>query len=1004
MQARFPAVSDSKQDNPESQRNGIASGGPSWDEVLRGALSLAPDPEVAGELAGELLGCLPPGDLHPVTATHPEVVARVLYALCGIAPFFAPFLKRHPDALSWLLRDDLSRPRERDEQEASLEEALSEDSDDDDALRLRRFKYTELARITVRDCCDEWVPLANSSETLSQLSQLADVLLSRALRIAAERVAGRHGPARWTLENGEEVELAFSVIGLGKLGSEELNFSSDVDLVYIFEAPPSAVSSETEKPTPSVYFTQLAQEFGSLLGTATREGFLYRPDLDLRPQGAQGTLVISGAALAHYFGLWADTWEKAAYMKARPVAGDLELGWRVIRSLDPMTYRSTMDYAAVHAIRSLKDRVEEQHGHSEAGFNVKIDRGGIRDVEFVAQALQLLHGARIPQVRSRSTQVALQSLAQVGLLPQERVDNLLADYRFLRRIENRLQMEAERQVHLVPKQGQALTRLARSMGYRDEHATREFEEALQTHRERVLELFSSVVSDEGLSRIFELFARNVPHLVAFDASRKMIEALVEQFGREIEACSFPGRALNSLDRFIHSVGRRRFYYELLLDRPELVPRLVGLFASSKYLSNYLASNPRLIEPVFEDPDLLLPSKQQLREHMDYIRQSTLRETEDPVEAQLDALRLFHHRETINVGLLDIAEKIDRASVEGALSDIAETCLEEALEFAAQRLAASPRDAAASARGYRFIVVAMGKLASRQLSYGSDLDLVFVFDTDDGDSSALLEAQEYFIHLSQRLISTLQAPTARGSCYEIDTRLRPSGNQGMLVASLASFEREHTTNALLWQRQALLRARPVAGDPTLARDYQRLRLDILRAPLPDDSASEIHHVRQRMEKELARETPRHRNLKTGRGGALDVEAVVQHLRLRHGSEHPELLEVNRLETHLARLQELALIDSEDARRLREGWEFLQHLGSRLRIVENRSISDLDVERDDLDGLARSLGYRSSGREAGARRSLLSDYQRHTEAIRSVYLEALNAEDWPASQNLPPARAS
>ena len=989
MQASFPAVSNSKLQELEAQLGGLAGNGPEWARALQHALVRTPDPERAGRLFVDLLEQLPAQHMRRAAAAGPEVLARVLHALCGVAPFFAPYLRRHPDDLVSLLEQDLSAPRSRAQREAALEVAFEADPDADPALLLRRFKYYELARITARDCCDDWVPLPRSGETLSQLSQLADILLDRALRVAAERVAKRYGPPRWTCEGGEEIGLGFCILGLGKLGSEELNFSSDVDLVYIFESPPSALRTEAEKPTPSVYFTRLAHEFGSLIGAATLEGFLYRIDLELRPEGAKGTLVVSDEGVVSYFGAWADTWEKAAFMKARPVAGDLGLGWRTIRRLDPLIYQSSMDYTAVQAIRSLKDRVEKVSRQDGAGFNVKIDSGGIRDVEFVAQALQFLHGARIPQLRSRSTQTILVDLAQVGLLPPEQVEKLLEDYRFLRRIENRLQMEAERQVHRLPTEHQALTRLARAAGYLGENAAHDFEKALTTHRERILELFRSYVSDEGLSHIFELFARNVPHLVGFSASRKMIEALVEAFGREIDACPNPARALNNLDRFIQGVGQRRFYYELLLDRPELVPRLVRLFATSKYLSNYLASHPRLIEPVFEDPDLLLPSRSQLREHLEDIR-GTLAEDEDLAEAWLDTLRLFHHREIINVGLLDIAGKIDRESAEGSLTELAELCVEQALDFATRALAAGPRGVPDAVRDSHFIVVAMGKLASRELSYGSDLDLIFLFEPDESDSRGLVEAQEYFVRLTQRLLSALQTPTTEGSCYEIDTRLRPSGNQGMLVTSLDSFERYHAEIALAWERQALLRARAVAGDPTLAEAYEQLRLAILRAPLPDDLASELHRVRHRMERELARETDRRRNLKTGRGGALDVESVVEYLCLVHGSAHPELLAVDRLEVRLARLCELDLLDAETTRRLREGWDFLQQLGSRLRIVENRSISDLDAEHGDLDGVARSLGYVSSGREAGARRTLLNDYQRITESIRGIYVEVLGVD--------------
>ena len=309
------------------------------------------------------------------------------------------------------------------------------------------------------------------------------------------------------------------------------------------------------------------------MGTATAEGFLYRIDLDLRPHGAQGALVVSDEALATYYEAWADTWERAAFMKARPVAGDLSLGWQAIRRVDPMIYRSSMDYSAATSIRSLKQKVEAAKGGRKGEFNVKIDAGGIRDVEFIAQAQQLLHGGRIPQIRERSTQRSLRRLGEVGLLPVEQVDRLLDAYRFLRRVENRIQMEDEQQRHAVPREAEALTRLARSLGFLSSDALTRFEAELRNQREVVQSLFSDAYAEAGKERILELFARNVPHLVELPATRAMIESLAEQLARSIDESPEPERSLNNLDGFIESVGSRRFYYELLIDRPELIPRL-----------------------------------------------------------------------------------------------------------------------------------------------------------------------------------------------------------------------------------------------------------------------------------------------------------------------------------------------------------------------------------------------------------------------------------------------
>ncbi len=951
----------------------------------RRALARAPDPARAANLAEDVLKALPADTCAQLERDRPDALAGVLLATCGIAPFFATGLRREPDRLARLCKEDLARSLPEGELQARLEQALARLPDDPESA-LRRFKYHELARITVRDCSGALVPLERSEETLSEISRLADVLLEQALVIARERVEARYGPPEWRCTGGGAPErLDFCVIALGKLGGGALNFSSDVDLIYVHAAPADELVPDAERPPPAEYFTRLSQAFGSLVGQVTPEGFLYRIDLDLRPSGAQGAPVINEDALGTYYELWADTWEKATFTKARPVAGDLDFGWRVVRSIRPMIYLSSMDYAAVRSIRELKDKFEAAQGAGEDGFDVKLDRGGIREVEFVAQALQLLHGARIPQLRSRSTRDTLAQLARVGLMETARADELGRDYLYLRRLENRLQMEGERQVHVLPRAGPARLRIARAMAHfgAAEDAQSAFERDLTACRARVHEAYESVLAvDGGLEGVIDIFSRSAPQLMRISATGRMMEELAAHFAREIDASADPERALNNLDRFVQGIGGRRFYYELLLDRPELVPRLAGLFGASKFLSTLLASHPRLIEPLFEDPELLLPDRETLRHELEALTVLGEADDRDPVDARLDGLRLFHHRYTVNTGLLDLADLIEPAEVQAALSDVAELCLDDALAFARDQLAPrleDPEDPALQ----RYAVVAMGKLATRELSYGSDLDLIFLFDAKNEDGQVDLAAQDYFVRLTQRVISTLQTPTTEGFCYEIDARLRPSGNQGSLVTSLDAFSRYHTSHAQMWERQALLRARPVAGDEALSARFDVLRREILTRPLADDAITEIRRIRQRMETELAKETRLRRNFKTGRGGVLDVETLVQVLQLLHASECPELLDVAPTRRQLERLGRRGLLASESVDALREGWSFLTRLAGRLRVVDNRSISDLDQERGDLEGLARRLGYSSPGREGGARRALLSDYERHTDAIRSEY---------------------
>jgi glutamate-ammonia-ligase adenylyltransferase len=960
--------------------------GPASDR-LAATLARGPEPEAALRRTVELLDALLEADAARVRAlaTRPEALARALPVVCGTAPFLARFFARHPTRLLALIEPDLSQARTPEALAEALEDELRDVPPADVAEALRRFKYTELARITVRDCADDLVPVDAGGEILAELSRLADVLLARALAHAAGELARRLGPPRWVGADGAPVELGFCVLALGKLGGGELNYSSDVDLVYVCESPPAAATPLGEGPgalSPAEYFTRLARDFGLLLSEPTLEGFLYRVDVDLRPEGGQGLLVPSSDALESYYDGWAATWERAAFTKARPVAGDEDFGWRVVRRVHPTIYRASMDLAAVEGIKDMKRRVEAERVGGGEGFDVKLGAGGIRDVEFVAQALQLLHGGRIPQLRGRSTQAALRSIAEARVLPAGEAEELLRAYRFLRRVENRLQMREERQVHVLPAATTGRERLARALGYAGPDAAARFEGDLDGHRRRVRAAFEALFQAEEGERVLDLFARNAALLFRLPSTRNLLEELARHFARAIEGSADPELALINLDRFTQEIGSRSSYYGLLLDRPELVPRLAALFGTSKFLSLLFATQPDLIEPVFADPDVLLLDREQLRRDLEAVR-AGMQSSRDEVDAGLAALRCFQHRQLVNVGLLDLAGKIELAEAQAALTEIAEVCLEEGLALARIQLRRMRGGAGGEEPG-EFLIVGMGKLGSRELNYGSDLDVIFLYG--EGPSGAGGGGQEYFIRLAQKLVWALGLRTAEGSCYEIDARLRPSGNQGMLVTSLEGFRAYHERSAQVWERQALLRARPVAGSSALGDAFRALRREILLRPLPENAGAEIHRVRLRMERELAREVAGRRDLKTGRGGVLDVESVVQVLQLRHARAHPELLEVDTTARLLARVEALGLLDPEQGRVLREGWAFLQRLASRLRIVENRSISELDEQRAELEAVTRSLGYPDSIR-GGGRRALLDDYRRHTEGIRRVYLEVL-----------------
>ncbi|HYD49111.1 MAG TPA: hypothetical protein VEB21_12220, partial [Terriglobales bacterium] len=624
---------------------------------------------------------LPGSRLEQAWRESRGALLRLLARLVVHAPFLAPVLAAQPQWLLDLTGDDLARPRGAETYRAELEEELAASSETQAPQILRRFKYRSLVRITARELSPELIPDSREPEVLAEISALADVLLQAALRLADQRTRERFGlPAG----SGEVAE--FVILGLGKLGAAELNYSSDVDLVYVFEA--AGGGTLAEKVAPVEYYTRLAQELGRIVAAQGPDGFLYRVDLELRPEGKQGALVIADSAFLQYYDTWAATWEKAAAMKARPVAGDLAFGWRLIRSLGPMLYRTSVDYDSIAAITDLKNLTAAAYTDPDA-FDIKRGSGGIRDVETIAQALQLVHGGQIPQVRRRGTEAALQGLAEVGVLQRGDADALLAAYRFLRRLEHRVQMIGERQTHSFPAAPEERAQLGRSLGYHKDPAV-QLEQALAQHRATVEELLRRLFPEDTADRIMGFFASRIPDLLAHSAGRDAMQELAAHFAREIEGGPNPQRGLNNLERFTAGIGHRRFYYELLLDRPELVPRLATLFATSEHLSSYLATYPRLIEPIFEDPTVLLLDRPQLEANFAALsRQLAAEHGGSDSETQLDTLRLFHHRELVNVGLLDIVGEVSRREAETALTDIAEVCLDHALALAHEQLAQRP---------------------------------------------------------------------------------------------------------------------------------------------------------------------------------------------------------------------------------------------------------------------------------------------------------------------------
>ena len=863
------------------------------------------------------------------------------------------------------------------------------------ARRLRAHKQVEMLRIALNDLAGASIP-----DVTRDLSRLAERAFEAAVQFHYRRLCALHGPPADRSAGGPS---GFCVLGMGKLGGEELNFSSDADVLYVYDK-----DGRTQGANPIdhfAFYARLAEAVTASVGSpgATPEGgFVFRVDLDLRPEGRSGPIVNAIRGLELYYESQGAAWERFALLKARPIAGDLDAGEDALRRLVPFVFRKYFDLKAIDEMRQLKARAEKEAARAP-GIDLKLGRGGIREIEFFVQALQLLHGGRDPNLRVRGTMKALDRLLYAGLISSRDRDELAEAYVVLRRLEHRVQMLAERQTHSMPEDVRENQRLARRTGYQDASA---MSADLALHRSRVEARFKDllrVASGSGPSEDPRAAAAADPDAtpeqraaalaeLGFDqpdASAEELARLAQKRGTpfqqaqplgaalvtELAAAPDPDQALRHLADLYGGFVHPHATSELLAQSPRTTRLLISLFGSSDYLSRQLLRHPELIDQlVLRGAAALVRERADLRNDL----ANRLRPLSPPdVEAALTELRRFRNEEVLRIALHDVAGALAVEQVSRQLSDLADACVDAC--FALARAEIEKRY---GKRDAEMVVLALGKLGGRELGYHSDLDLLFLYSSA-GEHGA---NHEYFARIAQKLISHLTLPLREGFLYRIDTRLRPSGSAGPLVVSFDALASYHGREARLWERQALLRLRPVAGDePLFERAFAQVIEPSVYRPIDRAAAAkELLSMRERIEREIADESPGRYNSKLGRGGLVDVEFAVQFLQLAHGADDPQIRSANTPQA-LGLLLEHGHLAAQDHAPLARGYRFLRRLESRLRIVRDRSVDRLPEGGAELLRLARRMGY--SGPRAGD--DLLSDYQRTAAGIRQAFLRVLGA---------------
>ncbi|MGO8821308.1 MAG: bifunctional [glutamate--ammonia ligase]-adenylyl-L-tyrosine phosphorylase/[glutamate--ammonia-ligase] adenylyltransferase [Desulfomonilaceae bacterium] len=940
--------------------------------------------------------------LIPKLSHDPKTWSCFVRTIAASAFLFS-VIRRSPDLInSIFLQEGYTLTKDRIEKEVELRNRLSlipNPTSEDLHRELRRYKEEEFLRIGCRDLTDN----AAVTEVMAELSDFAAAALRTSLDFYFRLLVRKHGIPKG-LSPGE---YGFVILSMGKLSGRELNFSSDIDLIYL-RGPEEGLTSGPDKIVVTRFYESLARSVSRSLSDITEDGFVFRVDLRLRPEGDKGELAPSVSNAREYYLSWGRTWERAALMKALPIAGDLGAGEKFLKEIEPFVFRKHLDYSTLDEMRSMKKQIEVQL-KKKPGLNIKLGQGGIREIEFFVQTLQLINGGKNPGLRSASTLRALELLIEAGHINSDTARDLRDAYLFFRKVEHRIQIDHQLQKHDLPRTPEEQEELARRMGYQDPEALDSFLEDLERHRRLVEELFTSLFyhspedslervssvtrhliesidnHDEIISILTDLGFRNPssaypvlrnlisPSLgrVVSERAQDLLERLAPLFIDELLKAPEPEKTLTGLDSYIVSLQAAPNYYSTFLENPATTRFLIRILGESRFFTDLLVRHPESIDSLIgRGSEHSSRSSgnltKELLERLDYC---------EALEDKLNVLRTFKNEETLLIGVRQLNGEIGSPVARRLLAELADVCLAAAVEIARGEM-----ERKFGSNGLTgplpFVVLGLGKLGGMEMTYLSDLDVIFVFDPPS-EQIGRLSSREWFTRLANRIISILSVPTSEGSVYSIDTRLRPSGNKGALVSTLQSFEDYHKESSALWEKQALIRSRVVAGPPTLGRKIQSMVHEcILGTNIAEADLAEIARIRERMEKEIALEDAKNVDLKTGRGGLVDVEFFTQGKILTHAGQHPEILKPNTLEA-LACLRNAKLIGNEIYSSLDSGYRFLTNLEDRLRIMENRSIDRLPLSGSKLEGLAKRLGY---GRDGEA---LVKDYLRIRTEIRSIY---------------------
>ncbi len=925
-------------------------------------------------------------DAIDVAALSAELIDYATKAFAR-SDFIMESLSRYPQ---WLTEDGelpVWGKQGPDEMSKALSDLLAECEDEKNLMHLLRvFRRRQMVRIVGRDV----LQLATLDETLLSMSALADCCTDQALTRLYDWAIQKHGMPRD--KQGRAQSLI--VLGMGKLGARELNVSSDIDLIFAFPA-----SGETDHPHKPIenqqFFNRLGQRLINVLDQQTVDGFVFRVDMRLRPYGGSGALTLNFSAFEDYYQNQGREWERFAMIKSRVIAGDAEQGEHLLEIIRPFVYRRYADFSSFEALREMKRMIMSEVHRKGGDQNIKLGEGGIREIEFIVQACQLIYGGREPCLQTPELQPLFTMLAEEHYLPEDWTQQLNKANTFLRRLEHAIQGLADQQTQLIPGDALSRDRVAWSLGFEDWVAC---QLELDYHRKQVTHVFAEFLHEEDHSDPAEQAEESAwlhlwqargdqdewvkaLHEAGFEASEETYQLLEDlrhsrQYGvMSAEAksrfeqflplllcaaadCEQPSLTFARVMGFVRGVLGRTVYLVLLYENPQALQLLCQLCSESPWIAGHLSKSPVILDELLDAQSLYHPPAKDALQ--DELRQHLLRIPADDLEAQMDALRHFKQSHMLRVAAAELSGNLPLMKVSDYLTWLAEVLVEASVELAWRNLVdrhgrPSGLDAAAGDKG--FIAVGYGKLGGIELGYSSDLDMVFIYQADDygattGERS--INNQMFYTRLGQRIIHILSTQTTQGDLYEVDMRLRPSGNSGMLVSSLAAFEKYQKQDAWTWEHQALVRARAICGDRDLIQDFYVLREDILAQPrdaakLREEVLGMRDKMRQAAIDKFKGEEPARQHVKQGEGGLIDIEFITQYGVLSYASHYPELLKWSDNIRQLESLIELACFEGVDLAPLMDAYRALRSAMHRKTLAGKSyhvSLADFESVRTDV----------------------------------------------------------